>query len=924
MEKKNSYLKILLGLVSVLCMLTFAEMDVTAAEEFTIQDLYNTYPDLIEISPDGTAWTIPGVPGSAERLEEGYRIDTGIESTLPEPGIGEHEYPVDRAGKINVGYWRVEHNKSECIHGDDFVGSDFHGIIGGPICKKEYDNGWYAYCADCNKLIVNMLIYTRSDIVRNITVLPGKSDYYYLCPYSGSLEQGAGYTHSCSDISFNRYQVQYLKNMPEDAIVKGNMGNTFHMYNNEAIYEGGAATYTDTALRKNVYTCTGYKFIGWNTEPDGSGEWYSDGQEVLNLSTEEGVRVPLFAQWQPIETTLAIDANGGTYEDEDVFRITKKYKEQYFLLSSSVKAPEGYEITFEENGGSDCEDITTTKQFSHWQPIGAFGGTLKNNWYTFSSETDGHVDTVQIMYRDVPVTLPTPEQENISFAGWYYDAEFEDYCGQAGDEVSFTEDTTLYAKWVPLALYSFDNYEANDGKGAVNLRWEQKDNLDKLYRVYQFADTDLIKRLKDVSLKDVNDVLSAEDWVQIADAGSTAEAAAVNETFTYKEGGSTYEIQSTGYYQITASGGAGADYDEEHKGGKGATVRATYWLKKGDIITAYPGTAGNGAEGGVNGNGMDGGTAESYMGGGAGSEVYITRAGVTSLLLVAGGGGGATDVTNGGDGGADEFLRADGEQKGADGAAGGGGGYTGGLAAQRDVLSFAFDFDYDNCGRGVKEFVAPLDGIYKLEVWGSAGTYRNEADEDGDYSVVSAGQGGYATGTMELKKGDKLYVCVGTSSYNGGTGIYYARGGGATHIATTNRGELKNYESYKDEVLIVAGGGGGAFNYGGSDASGGDGGGDTGGTGLFWYNSITATGGTQTAGGTYSDSSNTWYVGSFGLGGNSNYAGGGGGWYGGAGSNGAGGGGSGYISSTLTNGSMESGINSGSGKARITINPQDE
>ena len=77
-----------------------------------------------------------------------------------------------------------------------------------------------------------------------------------------------------------------------------------------------------------------------------------------------------------------------------------------------------------------------------------------------------------------------------------------------------------------------------------------------------------------------------------------------------------------------------------------------------------------------------------------------------------------------------------------------------------------------------------------------------------------------------------------------GNGTYYdggGSGGGATHIATTNRGVLSNYQSYKSDILIVAGGGGGGW-YGGyasqntgvdSDESGGGGSGYIGNTNLI-------------------------------------------------------------------------------------------
>ena len=46
-----------------------------------------------------------------------------------------------------------------------------------------------------------------------------------------------------------------------------------------------------------AFTCEGCSFAGWNTAADGSGTAYADGAEVLNLVTENGATVTLYAQW---------------------------------------------------------------------------------------------------------------------------------------------------------------------------------------------------------------------------------------------------------------------------------------------------------------------------------------------------------------------------------------------------------------------------------------------------------------------------------------------------------------------------------------------------------------------------------------------------------------------------------------------------
>jgi hypothetical protein len=224
-----------------------------------------------------------------------------------------------------------------------------------------------------------------------------------------------------------------------------------------------------------------------------------------------------------------------------------------------------------------------------------------------------------------------------------------------------------------------------------------------------------------------------------------------------------------------------------------------------------------------------------------------------------------------------------------------------------------------------------------LEVWGAQG---------GASFGATGGKGGYSNGVISINTNNNLYICIGQytgdvgstydssgiSAYNGG-GKGSSSGGGATHIAKANRGELKNYSSYKSEVYIVAGGGGAGADVNWGTGTGGAGGGTSGGIGTD-YSTVAqrATGGSQTSpgvNGRYSNQSNINVINApgFGQGGSSNAGGnygggGGGGWYGGGGYPWAGSGavGSGYIGG-VSNGSTTSGVQSGHGKAVITWHP---
>ena len=65
-------------------------------------------------------------------------------------------------------------------------------------------------------------------------------------------------------------------------------------------------------LTANAFTYTGYTFQKWNTISDGTGDWYDDGQEVLNLTAVNNATITLYAQWPAELYTLTYDLAGGT------------------------------------------------------------------------------------------------------------------------------------------------------------------------------------------------------------------------------------------------------------------------------------------------------------------------------------------------------------------------------------------------------------------------------------------------------------------------------------------------------------------------------------------------------------------------------------------------------------------------------------
>lgn len=623
----------------------------------------------VRFSSDGKAWTVeqslPGYDLTGRPLfwyrPENVNFRTGITSTLRQLKMGEHYYKYDRKGNLPIGQWRVEHVTGMCIHvnyhgeGGNTAEQTYHGLEwNANCCLRPYYSGWIAYCADCGEGI-NFLIYMSEEAAHTITELPMGVDYYYLCPHCSHLEQGVSLTHRCSAVSYNRYKVEYKKNADDAG---GYMSDSFHMYNNAEMLEGRQVTPVKR-LSLNSYFRTGYRFLGWNTKADGTGDFYADGEEIFNLTDEnydEAARkgiIILYAQWERIESNLVFDAAGGRYEGENPMR--RGYGEILYLEGGLVVPPKGYKVSFQANGGSGILPVESRRSFERWDIMTPMHGSLTGNAYCFMGEMDV-TDTAVAVYRLESINLPTPERPGFSFGGWYADEELTRLVGYGGDSYTPDSDVTLYARWVELCLSSADNYTDYGGRGAVDLSWRQPDNTDKVYKLYQSEN-------------------GGADYVPIADVQTSADQEPDLKTeFLYEENGEkpqTFIVPSSGFYTLTADGAQGGNYGD-FLGGLGGRVSGTFYLTKGEALTLTTG----GRDGG---NG--GGKGTVYAGGGGMTQIVSDRRG---LLLTAGGGGGAGEAGDGQPGGAGSGLVPEGNA-GENGMSGGGGGCLGGVAGEHII-----------------------------------------------------------------------------------------------------------------------------------------------------------------------------------------------------------------------------------------------
>ena len=151
------------------------------------------------------------------------------------------------------------------------------------------------------------------------SVQPTRTGYAFLgwavsaTASSAEYASGSSYTMNSSAILYAvwspiSYSVQYDANGGS-----GTMPDSVHVYD------------TESALNPNLFVRTGWQFLGWALTEDEERVMFGNGETVLNLSSDAGAVVKLYAVWQQ-ETPLYIpgDINGdGFVNSKDLTRLMK-------------------------------------------------------------------------------------------------------------------------------------------------------------------------------------------------------------------------------------------------------------------------------------------------------------------------------------------------------------------------------------------------------------------------------------------------------------------------------------------------------------------------------------------------------------------------------------------------------------------------
>ena len=243
-----------------------------------------------------------------------------------------------------------------------------------------------------------------------------------------------------------------------------------------AVSDPNRYTSEDTAVimeREELYSIMGhfinpgYDLVGWNTEPDGTGTDYIEGQEI-SLTAD----LYLYAKWEakkPATVTITYIYNNGMEDGTDTAKV---------IPGADIAFPDASRKGYCFKGWYEDEDLTVfAGNAGETRPAPQNDTTYYAAWekadatVTFDAD-GGKMEGGDIIAKvDDTITLPTCTKDGYEFAGWYDN----DTCvGQAGEDYTVTSDVTLKAHYVkketPACIITFDT---NGGKAIASMKVEK-------------------------------------------------------------------------------------------------------------------------------------------------------------------------------------------------------------------------------------------------------------------------------------------------------------------------------------------------------------------------------------------------------------------------------------------------------------------
>ena len=289
---------------------------------------------------------------------------------------------------------------------------------------------------------------------------------------------------STSDTNIKVKQVEFNVNLDENKLLtdgtsRANIYTVKFNPNDSSNVAGSMSTQTlefgkSQRLSSNRYEKIGYIFAGWNTETDGSGTTYSDGEAVKDLTTEVNATVNLYAMWTRCTYTISFNSNDGS---GTMTNLSMNYNESKNLPANTFSKSGykfiGWSTTSNATNASygdeesvknlSTTDGSTVVLYAVWK--------LESSQITFAKNGGtGGTDSITAIFGENMPIITVPTQEGYNFEG-YFDStsggvQYYSSTGTSLRNWDRDSDTTLYARW-SLVEYII-TLNKNNGTGGTN------------------------------------------------------------------------------------------------------------------------------------------------------------------------------------------------------------------------------------------------------------------------------------------------------------------------------------------------------------------------------------------------------------------------------------------------------------------------
>ncbi|MDR3186659.1 MAG: InlB B-repeat-containing protein [Christensenellaceae bacterium] len=130
-------------------------------------------------------------------------------------------------------------------------------------------------------------------------------------------------------------------------VVFNSNGGTGTMASQELTYD------SDALLSTNLFTKTGFNFVSWNTQFDGQGSSYLNGDSVLNLSSVNLANINLYAEWSAVTFNITYMLDGGDISGSETILVT--YGD---IITLPIPDKTGFTFQNWMTGNANSSDLT--------------------------------------------------------------------------------------------------------------------------------------------------------------------------------------------------------------------------------------------------------------------------------------------------------------------------------------------------------------------------------------------------------------------------------------------------------------------------------------------------------------------------------------------------------------------------------------